>query len=156
MSPESTPPTHNPSASRLRGSLVRRAAASEPVASRLKYRGSRSEAETRHESPSVRLIPEDYDMPEECVERVVRRRNNPDLTPIDDPDGLIAPGMLLKSSGDPTRRRLVTQMYNNSVGNAMAVVHIEGDRSTWNVSLELLHTKLAEGTLLLPEPPKPE
>lgn len=156
MSPEYKPPTYDPGVSRLRGSILRRAAAPEPVVSRVKYRGTHPGAETSHESASAELIPEDYDMPEIAVEQVMRRRGNPSLTPFDDSEGLIAPGMLLNSLADPTKRRLVTHMYIAPRGNRIVAMHIEGEPGIRNTSLERLHTALAEGALRLPEPPESE
>ena len=102
-----------------------------------------------------RLIPEGYEIPPEIVERVKRRMENPELTPFEDPEGIITPGLVLTSPRDPDHRRLVTNMYITPKGAKMVSVHIEGSGHYTNLLPEDLRRKIADGELSLP-PSGPE
>ena len=128
--------------SRLRGSLAR--AARTAVSGSL--RGSL--AERRSGSIEPGLIPDDYDMDPEVAKRVIAKQENPELVQTSDPDGIVAPGLVLESATSPDKRRLITNLYENSAGNTIATVHTEGSLELRNFRLSALHQNIDEGALI--------
>lgn len=102
------------------------------------------------------IIPDEYDISPELVARVEALRADPSLKPFEDPRGELAPGTLLTSRNDPEHRRLITNMYLGKNGQPFVRVHIEGSPAgLHNKPLDEIRAKIAEGSLRLPEPPKP-
>lgn len=137
-------------ASLLRGSLV---GSVEPSAmSSLKG----SLLGERVTSSETQPVPDAYDMPPETIARVIAKRDNPELKHTVDPDGVVAPGLLLDSATSPGKRRLVTNLYVAPKGNTIATVHTEGQAALQNFGLEALHQHITEGQLIPIVPPVTE
>ena len=99
-------------------------------------------------------IPEDYDLPKSAQEAIRNREISPNHTPFSDPEGVLFPGLILTNPTVATHRRMVTNVFSNRRGLPTVAVHIEGQDGVRNMPLHEVRTRIAEGGLQLPEPPR--
>jgi hypothetical protein len=136
--------------SNLSGSLARNTSGKVGPLAVSSLRGSlATRSEKEKAKPS--LAPDDYNLPELVAEKIDEIASNESLTPFEDPEGVIVPGRLFSSSTDPSRRRLITNVYSTPNGNVVAKVHIEGAGGLRNLSINDLQERINNGLLLPPE-----
>ncbi|MGH7157239.1 MAG: hypothetical protein ACREGG_03980 [Candidatus Saccharimonadales bacterium] len=100
------------------------------------------------------LVPEDYDLPSLAQEQIKRMAESPELRPIDDPEGVLRPGLLMTSVRDPDHRRLLVDTYRGK-NVELAAIHIEGEPAVRKIPIDELRRKIADGELVLPSDPEP-
>lgn len=138
--------------SNVKGNLVQHAAklASQAAMRESFLHGRRRDVPEAYVEGAPKLIPEDYDMPDNVREVVESRETAAGSSPLEDPSGIIAPGPILTSPADPDHRRLVTNMYTTPRGKGIVAVHIEGETGLRNLTLEDLHGRINDGRVQLP------